>query len=92
MGVVLDVPTVGAAKSLLVGEVDPVDPRSIRYKGEERGRVVGEGRRKLYVSVGHRVTLDTAEEMVRRYCLEADHSPLILAHRAAERARREAGD
>jgi deoxyribonuclease V len=92
MGVVLDVPTIGAAKNLLVGEVDPVDPRSIRYKGEERGRVVGEGRRKLYVSVGHRVKLDTAEEMVRRYCLEADHSPLILAHRAAERARREAGD
>jgi deoxyribonuclease V len=92
MGVVLDVPTIGAAKSLLVGVVDPVDMRSIRYKGEERGRVVGEGRRKLYVSVGHRVSLDTAEEMVRRYCLDADQSPLILAHRAAERARREAGD
>ncbi len=54
--------------------------------------MVGEGRRKLYVSVGHRVSLDTAEEMVRRYCLDADQSPLILAHRAAERARREAGD
>jgi deoxyribonuclease V len=92
MGVVLDVPTIGAAKSLLVGEIDQADPRSIRYKGMERGRVVGEGRRKLYVSVGHRVSLDTAEEMVRRYCLDADQSPLILAHRAAERARREAGD
>ncbi len=92
MGVVLDVPTIGAAKSLLVGDIDPADPKSIRYKGVERGRLVGEGRRKLYVSVGHRVSLDTAEDVVRRYCLDADKSPLILAHRAAERARREAGD
>jgi len=92
MGVELDVPTIGAAKSLLVGEVDPARPRSIVHKGRERGRVVGDGRRRLYISVGHRVSLETAEEMVRRYCLQADQSPLILAHRAAERAKREACD
>jgi deoxyribonuclease V len=90
LGVMMDVPTVGAAKSILVGTLAKGDPRSILYKGRERGRVVGEGRRRLFVSVGHRVSLSTAERTVRELCLDPDRSPLILAHRAAERAKREA--
>jgi deoxyribonuclease V len=91
LGVVIDVPTIGAAKSLLVGTLDPDDPRSIVYQGRERGRVVGEGRKRLFVSVGHRISLESAERLVAEHCIEPDHSPLLLAHRTAERAKREAG-
>lgn len=73
LGLALDVPTIGVAKSRLVGSHEPV--------GEERGAraplvdghdVVGavlrtrSGVRPLYVSVGHRVGLDTAVEWVLR--------------------------
>lgn len=70
-GLLFDVPSVGCAKSVLVGEHDPV--------GEERGStapLVDDGEvigmalrtrdrvRPVYVSVGHRVDLATAVEVV----------------------------
>lgn len=76
LGVVLDVPTIGCAKSLLVGAVEGVlaeEPGAaapLRHKGERLGTALRTRRRAgpVYVSVGHRVALATAEAWVRRCC------------------------
>jgi deoxyribonuclease V len=62
VGVKLDKPTIGIAKSLLCGTVS--DDGSIALGGQILGKVIGTGRKKLYVSVGHRVSLATAAALV----------------------------
>lgn len=72
-GLVFDVPAIGCAKSILVGTHD----RLGRRRGSwvplvDRGEVVGSvlrtrtGVKPVYVSVGHRVDLETAREIVLR--------------------------
>jgi deoxyribonuclease V len=63
LGLTLDKPTIGIAKSLLCGTLE--NDRSIRLDGKILGKIVGEGRKKIYVSVGHRISLQTAENLVR---------------------------
>lgn len=67
LGVLLEVPTIGAAKSRLVGEHDePGEAKGAWARLIHRGEVVGAAlrtrarTRPLYVSVGHRVGLRTA--------------------------------
>lgn len=90
IGVALDVPTVGAAKSALVGKVlEPADGRApVVLGGETKGYRVGEGSRTTYVSVGHRVSLDTAVEVCERLLVRGIPLPLRKAHDIAGRARR----
>src|SRR4051812_9873973 len=97
LGVVLDVPSIGVAKSPLVGRpaaplgevVGATEP--LEWKGRVLGTVLRTRRRAnpLYVSVGHRVSLAGAVEWVRRcgtgYRLP---EPTRLAHLAANAARR----
>lgn len=71
LGVLVDMPTIGAAKSLLVGKHDelPLEKGSwqrLRYRGEIVGAVVRSrtGVKPLYVSPGHRVSLPTAIDYV----------------------------
>jgi deoxyribonuclease V len=97
LGLVLGVPTIGVAKSLLVGQgepgPDPGDTAPILWKG----RVVGMALRTraratpVYVSVGHRVSLETAVALVRGAC-DGRRLPLPIraAHDAANAARRAA--
>lgn len=71
LGVLLDLPTIGCAKSILIGEVD--DPDASRgstaeiWAGQE---VLGlavrtrENVRPVYVSIGHRVDLPSAARIV----------------------------
>ncbi|NEQ20501.1 MAG: deoxyribonuclease V [Microcoleus sp. SIO2G3] len=73
LGVLIDIPTIGAAKSLLVGKHDevPVEKgswQSLRYRGEVVGAVVRSrtGVKPLYVSPGHRISLPTAIDYVLR--------------------------
>jgi len=67
LGLVLDVPTVGCAKSRLCGEYrEPGTKRGshapLRDKGEEIGAVLRskDGVRPLFISVGHRIGLASA--------------------------------
>ncbi len=97
VGVLADVPTIGVAASRLCGEYE----REPTVEGEAvplsyRGRGVGwvvkpAGRYKpIFVSPGHRVSLESSLEIVRK-CLR-DHrlpEPLYLAHVAANREKRE---
>ena len=86
LGVVAGVPSIGAAKSRLVGEHGEVLPEKGEWtplvlrdrSGEEEQEGVGEeevvgavlrsrtGVRPVYVSIGHRVSLKTAVELVLR--------------------------
>ncbi|WP_149538373.1 deoxyribonuclease V [Siccirubricoccus phaeus] len=100
LGVVLDVPSIGVAKSPLVGR--PAAPLGeapgatapLEWQGRQLGTVLRTRARAnpLYVSVGHRVSLAGALGWVRRcgrgYRLP---EPTRLAHLAANAARRAAG-
>jgi deoxyribonuclease V len=99
LGVVADVPTIGCAKTLLCGSVEgelgpaPGD----RAPLVDRGEVVGVALRTrpraqpIYVSIGHRVSLDTAISWVLKLC-DGRRLPLPirLAHDAANATRRAA--
>ena len=73
LGVVLGVPTIGVAKSLLVGEHGPLgDARGataeLRHKGEVVGMAVRtrKGVSPVYVSPGHLMDLPTAVDIILR--------------------------
>lgn len=95
LGVVLDVPTIGVAKSLLVGEGEPGpeagDAAPILWKGARAGTALRtrRGALPIYVSIGHRVSLATAEALVHAAC-DGRRLPIPIraAHAAANAARR----
>ncbi len=73
LGVLVDIPTIGVAKSLLVGkhEILPETKGSwqpLIHKGETIGAVLRSrtGVKPLYISSGHRVSLPTAIDYVLR--------------------------
>jgi len=95
IGVVLDRPTIGVAKSRYVGEHDPLPPERGRWVPLHDGdEVIGAvvrtraGVRPVYVSVGHRISLETAVKVVLttayRFRLP---EPLRRAHRLASATR-----
>lgn len=95
-GLLVDTPTIGCAKSLLCGTVRRITPADEDwfplYEGEELlGAALSTqpSAQPVYVSVGHRVDLPTALEMVRR-CVRGHRipEPLRLAHELVTRARR----
>ncbi|BDG71054.1 endonuclease V [Roseomonas fluvialis] len=95
LGLVLGVPTIGVAKSLLVGTTEPGpavgDVAPILWKGAHIGTALRtrHGAGPVYVSVGHRVGLDTAVAVVRAAC-DGRRLPLPIraAHAAANAVRR----
>lgn len=75
IGVMLDVPTIGCAKKLLVGHHEPVGPdlgdrQPILQRGEMLGYALRTSRRggPVFVSPGHRVDVEEAAELVLAYC------------------------
>jgi len=85
VGLALDKPTIGVAKSRLYGRSDQgkiLDP-----EGEIIGRIVTAGNRKFYVSVGHRISLQTASDLVEKSIVNGHPSPLRQAHLESIRAR-----
>ncbi len=100
LGLVLDVPSIGVAKSLLVGAPAGELPEAagaeapLLWKGRQLGVALRTRRRAnpLYISVGHRVSLRGAVEWVRRtgtgYRLP---EPTRQAHLAAGALRRTEG-
>lgn len=98
LGVILDSPSIGCAKSRLIGAHD--EPGKAMgdwvYLYSDKGvgkQVIGivvrtkAGARPLYISVGHRVDLDTAHDLVLR-CIKGHRlpEPTRLAHQVASRA------
>ena len=73
LGVLLDKPMIGCAKSLLVGEHDEPGTRAgstapLVFHGEQVGIVLRtrDNVRPIYVTTGHRVSLPSAVELVRQ--------------------------
>lgn len=99
IGVALDLPAIGIAKSILVGEIagdlgpSPGDAARLVWKGETVAVALRTRLRSnpLFVSVGHRVSLEGAvahvRAAIRGYRLP---EPTRLAHLAANERRRAA--
>ncbi len=82
VGVCLSVPTIGAAKSLLLGNVEGDGRRApIRLSGRLIGyQLHPEGRTRTYVSVGNRISLETATSICDGLMINGVPEPLRLAH------------
>jgi deoxyribonuclease V len=91
MGVCLDIPTIGVAKSLLVGKVEE--------NGREESPIMVEGtmigcrlsipyHKPLYISVGNRVSLQTAVEIVKKATMKKESDPLRIADRLSKEQRK----
>ncbi|MHA1770842.1 MAG: endonuclease V [Candidatus Thorarchaeota archaeon] len=89
VGVELDLQTIGVAKKLLVGQIGKrIDDRAvIEVDHKTAGMAVWlEGRNKpVYVSIGHRISLETAVRMVERCSRHGQVVPLQQAHNCANR-------
>jgi deoxyribonuclease V len=91
LGLLLDVPTIGVAKSRLLGEHEiPGTAHGERVDLLDKGERIGGVLRSranvspLYVSVGHRISQRTAEQWVLRCCRGYRlPEPTRLAHQAA---------
>jgi deoxyribonuclease V len=93
LGLAIGKPTVGAAKSRLVGEPKEIDGKTFLV---HEGKVIGvvlitkKGMKPVYVSVGHLVSLNTAVKIVE-HCLFGNKipEPLLVAHRIATEEKHE---
>ncbi len=91
MGVILDMPSVGCAKSRLCGEHSEVGPQVGDYSElYHQGQVIGavlrtrENVKPVFISVGHKVDLRTAIEYTLRCCAGYRlPEPIRWAHRIA---------
>jgi len=92
LGLALGMPTIGVAKSRLIGEPMKVDGRIFLLDMEE---VIGEvvttkpGAKPVFVSIGHMVSLETAVRIVRNCSRSRIPEPLLQAHRLATKTRLE---
>jgi deoxyribonuclease V len=94
LGMAIGKPTVGVAKSRLIGEVKEIDGGVFLV---HNGKIVGtvlttkEDAKPVYVSVGHLVSLSTAVKIVQ-HCTRGNRlpEPLLAAHRIASEKKREA--
>jgi deoxyribonuclease V len=90
LGLVLKKPTVGAAKSRLIGKQVERDGRTVLIdKGEVIGEVVSTkpGVKPVYVSIGHMVSLETAVKIVVHCSKSRIPEPLLQAHKLATEER-----
>ena len=99
LGIFLDVPTVGCAKSLLVGKFEEPGKEKgsatdLVHRGEVVGRVLRtrDGVSPVYVSVGNGIDLGSSEELVLACCPKYRLPETTRqAHNAANRLRKESG-
>jgi deoxyribonuclease V len=85
LGLALGKPTVGAAKSRLIGTPTEKEGRTLLVdKGEVIGEVVTTkpGAKPIYISIGHLVSLETAVE-IAIHCSKGRIEPLLQAHNFA---------
>lgn len=94
VGLELDVPTIGVAKSLWCGDVQgvprPGKPAPIRWHGRVGGYAVltGRARNPVYATIGHRVGARTAARLVAEMALHRLPEPTRRAHLLANERRR----
>ncbi len=92
-GLLTGLPTIGCAKSLLLGSHGPLGNRKGAQSAlQEDGEVIGtalrskDSTRPIYVSIGHKLDLESAVEWVLACCVSYRlPEPLRTAHQAARR-------
>jgi deoxyribonuclease V len=90
LGLIMGKPTIGAAKSRLIGQ--PVEMNGQTFlvdKGEVIGAVVTtqQGAKPIYVSIGHMVSLETAVKIVKHCAKSRIPEPTLQAHKLATKER-----
>jgi len=93
LGLALGKPTIGVAKSRLIGEPTENGKETfLVHHGEIVGEVVTtrKGAKPVYISIGHRVSLETAVTIVK-HCVRENRipEPLLVAHKLASETRRQ---
>jgi deoxyribonuclease V len=96
LGVLFDVPAIGCAKTRLIGDfIEPGKRRGAHRRLLHKGEIVGEvvrtrdGVKPVYVSVGHKVSLQTARKWVLRLAPKYRHPETTrAAHNEVNRLRR----
>jgi deoxyribonuclease V len=90
LGLVMGKPTIGAAKSRLIGKPVEMNGQTFLFdKGEVIGAVVTtkKGSKPIYVSIGHMVSLDTAVKIVKHCAKNRIPEPILQAHKLATKER-----
>lgn len=81
VGITVSKPTVGVAKNLLCGTIR--DDHFIELDGKILGKMIDKvPRRCIYVSVGNKISLKTAEKLVTELIVDGQNipQPLLIAH------------
>jgi len=73
IGLVLDKPVIGVAKKILCGKVQ--SDSKVNHKGKIVGYEIKQGKKKIYVSVGHKISLKTAVKIVKDLILDKNWYP-----------------
>ncbi|MBN2599868.1 MAG: endonuclease V, partial [Candidatus Thermoplasmatota archaeon] len=83
VGVTLGIPTIGVAKTLLYGAVQQ---SQIFIENEHRGYAFSAKKdtRPIYVSPGHRISLQKSLQVIKHLCFFKNPEPLRLAHHLAK--------
>jgi deoxyribonuclease V len=86
LGLVLGKPTIGVAKSRLIGEVLEKDGRMLLVDNNDIVREAvntSDGAKSVYVSVRHMISLETAVRIVKHCSRSRIPEPTLRAHRLA---------
>lgn len=93
LGLILRKPTIGVAKSKLIGNLKKTRKGTARltYKGKTIGTAITikPGNKQIYVSIGHMISLKTAVEIVKNTTQDTSlPKPLLEAHKIATKTKR----
>ncbi|NOZ81419.1 MAG: endonuclease V [DPANN group archaeon] len=88
VGLLLDVPTIGVAKKLVLGKEEQealyIDDKLVGFSLMTR-----EHAKPIYISPGHLISLDSAREVTERFCIgQKMPEPLHIAHRMGAKLKR----
>ncbi len=83
VGVVMNLPTIGVAKSRLFGT--EVGETLVDAEGNMIATILRHKRKSLYVSVGHKISLEDATRIVKHCLSERGLEPVVLAHLEAKK-------
>jgi len=90
LGLAIGKPTIGAAKSKLIGSIVEKDAETLVV---DNGEVIGaaittkQGAKPVYVSIGHMVSLETAIKIIKHCAKSRIPEPLLQAHKLATEER-----
>jgi deoxyribonuclease V len=89
-GIMLDLPTIGVAKSLLCGKVED---KIVSINNQKVGYAMNSSRAKkpFYISPGHRISLETSKKVVKNFQKYKLPEPLRQAHIIANKSLHEGG-